>query len=269
MTLDTTENYWITSQLLLFTLSFVAFVNMYSKKMELRFHQILGYLVLGLTGSHGGVLALFLVHFYNAGSISPLVAKLTTGQFFAQGISTVLGCAAVVFLYDASVPQVRVTLLPFFVTTFLLPFALFPFQEKNPKAGTTTALLYFLISLSVFMMLHHFFMTYMVAFEWLNLKTIILVAFGHPYQHAVSVDLICCIVISSVFVQMELHELNKLQLGFEFPCLNTILKVLVSFPCIVVVTFIISPGAMLLFFLAYREMTSVLPSLGSSSIGTL
>ncbi len=230
-------------------------------KMELRFYQILGYLGLGLTGSYGGALALFLVHFYNASSMSTLVAKLTTGQFSAQVISTVFGFVAVVYLHNASVAQVRTILLPFLVTTFLLPFALLSFQEKKPKSGKRVRLLYFLISLGVFMALHHCKMTCMVALEWLNFDTIILVAFGYPYQFAISVDHICCIVITSVFVLLELHESNKLQVKFEYPYHNAIFKVLASFLSIVLATFVISPGAMLSFILAYREILS------SSSLG--
>ena len=259
MTIDTTENYWITSQLLLFTLAFVVFVNVYSTSMELRFYQIFGYLALGLTGSFAGALALFLVHFYYASMISPPKAKLTTVQFYAQVISTVLGCAAVLYLYDASVPQVRTMVLPFVVTTFLLPFSLISFDKKESRSGTRVCLLYFLITLGTFMAIHHGYMTLMVVLEWLQLRTLVLVAFGYPYQFAISVDLIGCIVITSIFVFLELHDLKSELAHHHY--YNVVYKLLLSFLVIVLTTFVISPGAMLSFVLAYREIT-VSPSLG-------
>ena len=251
LTIDTTENYWITSQLLLFTLSFVVFVNMYSTSMELQFYQILGYMALGLTGSYGGVLALFLVHFYYASSRSPLMAKLTTAQLFTQVVSTFLGCAAVLYLYDASVLQVRTTLLPLVVTAFLLPFVPILFQGQERRSGMRTSLLYFLIFLGIFMALHHVYMTLMVALEWLMFRALLMVAFDYPYQFSISVDLICCIVITSIYV---LLELNELKLEFKHPYYYTVIyKLLVPFFGIIATTFVISPGAMLLFVLAYRE----------------
>ena len=227
--------------------------------MELQFYQILGYIALGLTGSYGGVLALFLVHFYYASSRSPVVAKLTTAQLFTQVISTVLGCAAVLYLYDASVLQVRTMLLPFVFTAFLLPFVVILFQGQEPRRGTRVSLLYFLIFLGIFMALHHVYMTLLVTLEWLKIRTLLLVAFGYPYQFSISVDLICCIVITSMFVLLELYELKP---EFKHPYYyNVIYKLLVPLFGIIVTTFVVSPGAMLLFVLAYREKAAS-PSLG-------
>lgn len=219
--------------------------------MELRFHHILGYLALGLTGSYGGVLALFLVHFYNANSFYPVVAKVTSVQFSAQVISTIFGCAAVVYLYFASVSQIKAILLPFFVTTYLLPFALFPFQEGIPSntCSTKTSFSYFLISLGGFIALHHLCMTYKVAHECMSFRTMLVVAFGHPYQRAITIDLICCTVISFVFVVLELHTIDKMRFVVNY----SDLKGLAWFLFILVATLGLSPGAVLLFLFAYRE----------------
>lgn len=252
MTLDTTENYWITAQLLQFILAFVVFVNMYHKNMRLQLHHILGYLVLGLTGSHGGVFALFLVHFYNTSSTSPIVAKFSMAQFIAQIISTVLGFVIVNYLYNASFLQVKEIILPFMVATFLLPSVSLLFEDKTAKSCTKTHLSYFLISLGVVLTLHHFCVSCLVAYEWFSFDVIVLVAFGQTYQYAISVDLISCIVITSIFLVAELSNLNMIEIKFGYLG-ATIMKALVLFPCSVLVTFLISPGAILSFVLAYRE----------------
>ncbi|XP_028400974.1 uncharacterized protein LOC114524059 [Dendronephthya gigantea] len=255
LTLDTTENYWITSQLLLFTLSFVVFINMYSKDMDLKLHHIFGYIALGLTSSFGGVLALVLVHFCQATSATPFVAKVTTGRFYLQVLSTVLGCAIVVYLYNASLVQVNTIMVLFLATTFLLPFANFSIQGIKPIYTTSTSIFFFLIFLGAFITLHHIIATFMVAHEWLNFKMFSLVAFGAPYQLAISVDLICCTIIVSTFVILELFALKTLQLKFKNSGRYVFKLLLLFFTCpvILILTFIISPGAMLSLFLAYRE----------------
>lgn len=220
--------------------------------MELQFHHILGYLTLGLTASYGGILALFLVHFYNTSSTSPSIAKFTTAEFLMQIISTILGFFSIIYLYNASVHQVKGSAVPLMISTFLLPFVLFLFKERNPKGCTKIHISYFLISFGVLMMLHHFYVTCMVAYEWFSFSVMVLIVFGYPYQCAISVDLICCIVITSIFVLVELNNLNTVEIKFGYT--QTILKALVSFLCTVLVIFLISPGAMLSFVLAYREI---------------
>ena len=151
-------------------------------------------------------------------------------------------------------------MLSFLVTTFLPPFgfALFSFQEQKQASifDTKTSPLYFLFSLGVYIAIHRLYMTYMLASEWMSVRTMLVVAFGYPYQYAISVDLICCCVISSVFAVLELHVVNKLQFKFY-----AVPKVLGLFLGVLLITVIISPGALLSFLLAYRKMT-ISPSLG-------
>ena len=223
--------------------------------MKLEFYHILGYLGLGLTCSYSSAFALFAVHFYNASSVCLVVPKLNNRQLLPQVISTILGCAGIVYLYNASISEMKATLFPLFITTFLLPFCYISSKEvKKPKDDAN--IYNFLISFGVFTTLHHFVMTYMVANERWNIKTVNLAAFGYPYQYAISVDLISLTLILSIFILLELHELHKIQLDFSYLFCKAILKLL---PCLLglfVVTFLISPGAMLAFFLAYREATA-------------
>lgn len=227
-------------------ISFVVLVNMYCKNMELQVYQIFGYLALGVTASYGGAVSLFLVRFYYTGSSTPFVSKLSVGQMITQVISSSLACVVVVYLhYHSSLVQVKVTLIPLIITIFVLPFTTMSLTDKESN-NIRNNILCFLTFLGLFMMLHHIYMTWMLYMEWLNLRIMVMVTFNYECQYKISVDLICCIVVTTLFAVVELYELSIISMY----------NVLPSFLFVVVISVLISPGAFLLLFVAYRERKS-------------
>ena len=84
----------------------------------------------------------------------------------------------------------------------------------------------------------------------MNLNKISLVAFGYPHQFSVTVDLICCIATLAVFMLFEFCIQN---LKFSF---TMTLLALFMFPLIILMAIVVLPGALFIYFLAYKENTS-------------
>ena len=256
MTIDTTENYWITSQLMSFVLPLVAFVNMQRNYLCISSFVVCGYLCLGLTGSYGGMFALFLCHLYNSNSTSFSIQEPTVGQHFSQIISSIGGCIAIIFLGGATLTQLKMASLPILVIIFVLPFATPRTSSVNKSSSNPEKnlyALYFFIIFGLFLTLYHFYLTYLVLINWWSFKVLALVAFGHAYQYAITVDVISCMVILSAFITFELYLSELLKVDLRHGTVNWSLKVLTVFLCMALLTLIISPGGVFALFLGFRE----------------
>lgn len=219
--------------------------------MNIPWCVVCAYLSLGLTGSYGGMFALFLYHFYNSSSFSK--QQLTFGEQFTQVVSSIGGCGAIVFLKDATLSQFKLALFPILFIIFVLPFLSPGTSSVQTSSGSLKEYsfgLYFFIFLSIFLTVYHYYLTYFVFTQWISLKAFALVAFGHAYQYAATVDVISCMVILPGFVTLEFLSA---MLSQNCRCCFAFFKVLLVFLIAAIFTIILSPGGLLAFFLAYRE----------------
>lgn len=225
------------------------YIFLYHTSIQLQSLHVHGYITLAVTSSSAAAMALFIVQITNAKYRSQSLVNLGFHQTLAQLISTVACCSIVVFLSDATLFQVKLAFISLAVVIYLTPFQWYT-TSKEIKGWPKSWFILFLVFVGTFMMFHHFYLTFSLLIEWMNLNKISLVAFGYPHQFSVTVDLICSIATLAMSMLFEFC-IENLKFSFTMTLLT-----LFMFPLIILMAIVVLPGALFIYFLAYKENTS-------------
>ncbi|KAK3698179.1 hypothetical protein QZH41_019276 [Actinostola sp. cb2023] len=226
---DSVEGYWWSSQLLMFTLVFIVFINTKARQISMPILELCAYTCLGFGGAISVAFALFLYR-YNV-TISMETKRVEHHQMSCWSIAVLAICLwlaflCIVFLYFSVDQAFKVYLLLTHLTLFLP--SLLP--SIHVRTYTTTAakglipLLYAL--LFVALACHQFYFTHLALPDShpTTFHKLVLSGFAHHSQSGISFDAVMCFVLCIVYLLLKSENGSAVVVIVPFiflsPCLS-------------------------------------------------
>jgi len=205
---DSVHGYWWSSQLLMFTLVFILFINTKARQISMPFPELCCYICLGFAGAISASFALFLYRYQV--TVSMETKRVEHHQMSCWSIAILavnlwLGFLCILFLYYSVDPAFKVYLLLVHLLLFLP--CLLPSIQVHSYTTTTARGLIPLLYLLLFIILagHHFFFTHL-AIPDSNPNTfhsLLVAGFAHPCQCSISTDAVMCFVLGIIYLFLK------------------------------------------------------------------